>query len=226
MGPMFRRGSLRAFRQKEIYRSFSVQSAPDAYSHSFCASRTIAGELQRLLQFISECQTLFPLLLAPIPRPVGGAKSYLTSDASEISSTIAQTNTTPTPAPTFSDFTRLPPELRATIWKLALPDARLVPIQYQKATSTYTSRIRAPALLHACREPRAQARKTLLLDYEDELCRDDNYELDEDRHLLCGNGLHDMLWEQGCVCNILDRHEDREEVLVGDFDVKYLDIVE
>jgi hypothetical protein len=74
--------------------------------------------------------------------------------------------------PSQHHFPRLPPELRLKIWAYALPPPRLVPIKYGAPTTIsptaalslgpslgYTSTAPIPALLHACTESRAEARR-------------------------------------------------------------------
>lgn len=65
-----------------------------------------------------------------------------------------------------------------------------------------------------------------LVDHENDLCRDDDNEVDEDECPVCGNGLHEALAWQGNFYNGLDMYEGREAVLESKFDVKYLDTVE
>ncbi|OLN81923.1 hypothetical protein CCHL11_08600 [Colletotrichum chlorophyti] len=58
--------------------------------------------------------------------------------------------------PVFHLFTSLPPEVRTKIWRLAAPKPAVVERTINNTTMAYGLRRRVPALLHACRESRAE----------------------------------------------------------------------
>ncbi|KUJ14710.1 uncharacterized protein LY89DRAFT_783800 [Mollisia scopiformis] len=60
----------------------------------------------------------------------------------------------------FLFFRQLPPEVRCMIWTLlSMTEPRVVPILYQSDTTSYTARIRPPAVLQTNRECRHEALK-------------------------------------------------------------------
>ncbi|KAF7872387.1 hypothetical protein EAF04_003308 [Stromatinia cepivora] len=92
-------------------------------------------------------------LESPVPKSVHGLE--LGSPAT------AQVNVGfPTNAVTFLKFKNLSAELRNMIWKLSLPEARIVDIIYDKDQDKYLSfHSKAPSLLHTTREARCVAQK-------------------------------------------------------------------
>jgi hypothetical protein len=56
------------------------------------------------------------------------------------------------PLTQFHPFPRMPSELRLKIWKLNVPDERIVELKYSKKIYHAVSSTPAPVLLHVCRE--------------------------------------------------------------------------
>ncbi|OHE92085.1 hypothetical protein CORC01_12600 [Colletotrichum orchidophilum] len=76
--------------------------------------------------------------------------------------------------PTFHLFGSLSPELRTKIWRLAAPKPAVIERSPNNTTMSYGLRRRVPALLHVCRESRAE----LLYESKDRRgSRDEQYEM-------------------------------------------------
>ncbi|KAK0111503.1 hypothetical protein ONS95_001858 [Cadophora gregata] len=58
----------------------------------------------------------------------------------------------------FQRFSSLPVELRITVWRFALPDPRLVKVNYNVQTGRFYSTAKTPVSLQICQESRHEAR--------------------------------------------------------------------